>query len=77
MNYQSRLLWVYVEDLPKMARAGIGFCVNLMAWDTDYAVVQLYTNEDIKELDALDGVDWCYPTPNPSSTRYQGGKKHG
>jgi len=74
MNYQSRLVWVYVDDLPKMARAGIGFCVNTVGWDTDFAVVQLYTNSHIPELDTAE-IEWQYPTPNPGGS-FLGGKKH-
>jgi hypothetical protein len=64
MKYESRLLWVAIDDIPKMIRKNFGFCVNNLAWDTDWCVVQLYDNEYIQELDAF-GINWQYPTRNP------------
>lgn len=62
MKHESRLLWVLIEDLPKLIAAKITFSCGAPAMDDLFVVTQLYNNEAIKELDGMD-VDWVYPTP--------------
>jgi hypothetical protein len=73
MKYNSRLLWIGCDDLPELARAGVAFCVNNLAWDTDWCVVQLYDNTYIPELDGA-GIYWQYPDVNPGGTLGKGRK---
>jgi hypothetical protein len=74
MNYSSRLLWIAIDDVPKMIHAGMGFCVNCRAWDTEWCVVQLYDNDYILDLDKH-GIDWQYPTVNPGGSVFARRKK--
>ncbi len=64
MTFKSRLIWVWIEDLPKMINAKIIFCCGYPGYDPAYVSVQLYDNERIEELDHA-GVDWKYPEPDP------------
>ncbi len=62
MNFQSRLIWVAVEDLPQLIDAKITFSCGARAYDTAYVVVQLYNNDAVKELDqTVPALDWQYP----------------
>lgn len=76
MRHESRLLWVLIDDLPKLIDAKVTFCCGARAHDTAFVVAQLYDNECILQLDDL-GVDWMYPTPNKGGAPAYGGKKRG
>jgi hypothetical protein len=70
MKHESRLLWVLIEDLPKLIDGKISFACGLRAYDTAYVTIQLYSNDQIPQLDPL-SVDWQYPyvPPNARSGR--------
>ena len=62
MNFQSRLIWVAVVDLPQLIDKKIAFSCGARAYDPDYVVVQLYNNDAVKELDqTVPALDWQYP----------------
>ena len=62
MKHESRLLWILIDDLPKLIEAKITFSCGPKAYDPLFVVVQLYDNEKIIELDEIK-VDWMYPVP--------------
>ncbi len=62
MKHESRLIWVLVDDLPKLIDAKVPFACGARAYDPAFCVVQLYNNAAIQELDTtVPGLDWQYP----------------
>ena len=69
MRHESRLIWVLIDDIPKLLDAKITFSCGPRAHDHCFAVMQLYDNEKIKELDGL-GIDWMYPISRNTGRKF-------